>query len=122
MHRSQLFETWTPSAILRALDQEGKSNLSEPAQATATKPVSASMFKKVGEAVPQCLGTKELGSGMTHLGQASAVGTLRLNVRHISVEVPEFIHGGAESHDLTAGVLGAVVLGPHGCSKVELHL
>lgn len=79
------------------------------------------MFK-VGEAVPRCLGTKKLGSGMTHLGQASTVGTLRLNVCHISVEVSEFIHGGAEGHDLTAGVLGAVVLRPHGCSTVELSL
>lgn len=81
------------------------------------------MFKKVGEAVPWRLGTKKLGSGgITHLGQASTVGTLRLNVGHISVEVPEFIHGGAEGHDFTAGVLGAVVLRPHGCSRVELHL
>lgn len=49
MHRSQLFETWTPSAILRALDQEGKSNLSEPAQATANinLPVLASYLPLV---------------------------------------------------------------------------
>lgn len=83
---------------------------------------SASMFEKAGEAVPWCLGTKQLGSGIKHLGQASAVGTLRLNVGHISVEVPEFVHGGAEGHDFAAGVLGAVVLRPHGCSKVERHL
>lgn len=80
------------------------------------------MFKKAGEAVLWCLGTKNLGSSITHLGQASTVGTLRLNVGHISVEVPEFIHGGAKGHDFAAGVLGAVVLRPHGCSKVELHL
>lgn len=37
---------------------------------------SVSMFKKVGEAVLRCLGTRNLGSSITHLGQASTVGTL----------------------------------------------
>lgn len=65
---------------------------------------------------------KQLGNGSTHLGQASTVGSLRLNVGHVSVEVPELVHGGAEGHDFAAGILGTVVLGPHGCSEAEPHL
>ena len=55
------------------------------------------------------------GPGVTHLGQARPVGPLGLDVGHIFVEVLEFLHGWAERHDLTAWVLGPMVLRPHGC-------
>lgn len=55
------------------------------------------------------------GPGVTHLGQARPVGPLGLDVGHIFVEVLELLHGWAERHDLTAWVLGPMILRPHGC-------
>lgn len=53
---------------------------------------------------------------VTHLGQARPVGSLGLDVGHVFVEVLKFFHSWAKRHDFTAGVLGAVILRPHGCS------
>ena len=56
------------------------------------------------------------GQGITHLGQACAVGSLGLDVGHVFVEVLKLLHGWAKCHDFTTRVLGPVILRPHGCS------
>ena len=39
------------------------------------------------------------------------MGSFRFHVCEVSVELPEFLHGGSEGHDLTAGVEWTLHLG-----------
>lgn len=58
--------------------------------------------KSINERPSDCFWLK--GSEDNHLCKTRSMGSFRLHVREVFVELPEFLHGGSEGHDLTAGV------------------